>query len=100
MEGKEKSRLRERLAKRYGDAANRGGELIVLHGGRGVTVYDCRRILHYSPSEICLRVGARAVSVTGKGLYCTSFSAGTVSVSGQVSGVALREDRGTGGCET
>jgi len=82
-----KESLRRRLALRYGNAANTQGETVILRGRRGVTVYGCRRILSYSPCEIKLSLGRVSVVVTGKELYCSSFSAGTVSVEGKVYGV-------------
>ena len=81
----EKQSLRARLAERYGAAG--GKETVVLHGVAGATVYGCQRIVTYSPSEICLQVGRRRLSVLGRGLYCASFTAGTVKVEGCVAGV-------------
>ena len=87
METKEKRGLRERLVARYGAAAQRSGGCVVLQGQRKVTVYDCRRILEYSPKEIRLAVPRRTLSVVGERLFCPSFSAGTVTVEGYISGV-------------
>jgi hypothetical protein len=81
----EKANFRTRLTRRYGAACNR--ETVVLHGDRGATVYGCRRIVTYSPTEIRLQVGGRRLSVQGCGLYCASFAAGTVRVEGCVSDV-------------
>ena len=72
-----------RLSRRYGSGrAETGADLVVMRGNRWVTVYSCRRILCYSPCEICLQTANRIVSVSGRELYCTSFSGGTVNVSG------------------
>ncbi|MBQ9773233.1 MAG: YabP/YqfC family sporulation protein [Clostridia bacterium] len=60
---------------------------VVLRGDRGVTAYGCRRILHYAADRICLSLGKRKLSVTGEGLICLSFSAGTVAMEGRVCGV-------------
>lgn len=65
-------------------------EMVVMRGQSGVTVYGCRKILLYSPCEIRLRVGKKELSVLGKNLFCTCFSAGSVTVEGQVSGVLYR----------
>ena len=67
-------------------------ELVVMRGQNSVTVYGCRRILLYSPCEIRLRVGRRALSVMGEGLFCTCFSAGSVTVEGQIQGVLYELD--------
>ena len=75
--------VRQRLRMRYG----REGEEMVVLRREGATVYACRRILRYSPEEICLQVGKRVISLLGEGLFCVSFSGGTVSVSGRISSV-------------
>ena len=86
----ERQGIYRRLAARYGDAAGRcDREIIVIHGRQGVTVHGVRRIALYSPCEIRLCVGRRTVSIRGERLFCASFSAGTVTVSGQVMGVML-----------
>ena len=87
-EGMEKKSLRQGLSERWGEAgAWRGKETVVLHGMTGATVHGCKRIVYYSPSEICLQVASRRVALRGRGLYCASFSAGTVKVEGLLSGV-------------
>lgn len=66
---------------------------VVLHGDRGITVYDCRRILRYSPTRICLQAGKRRVRIEGTGLICTAFSAGSVKGNGEIVCVCFcRED--------
>lgn len=92
MSQQEKQGLRKRLAARYGAAAQGGKGTVVLQGQRRVTVYDCRRILQYSPKEIRLALAKRTVSVTGERLFCPSFSAGTVAVEGFITGVLYVED--------
>lgn len=92
MSQREKQDLKKRLAMRYGAAAQGGRGTVVLQGQRRVTVYDCRRILQYSPKEIRLALAKRALSVTGEGLFCPSFSAGTVAVEGLITGVLYVDD--------
>ncbi|MBR3895070.1 MAG: YabP/YqfC family sporulation protein [Clostridia bacterium] len=87
MERKENRGWRQRLAARYGSASQRGGSCVVLQGQRRVTVYDCRKILEYSPKEIRLAVMKCTLSVVGEELFCPSFSAGTVTVEGYITGV-------------
>lgn len=60
---------------------------IVLRGERTATVYACRKILRYAKACVCLSLGKRRVCVEGEDLICTSFSAGTVTVEGRISGV-------------
>lgn len=89
----EKESIRKRLSGRYTmDAVLGDRELVVLRGQCGVTVYGCRKILSYSPCEICLRVGKRRLSVLGEELCCTCFSAGSVTVEGRIRGVFYETD--------
>ena len=89
MAEQKKQGLKQRLASRYGARAEQVRNTVVLQGEREVTVYGCRRILQYSPKEIRLSLGKRALSVSGERLFCPSFSAGTVTVQGCVSGVSF-----------
>ena len=80
--------MKKSLALRYG--ANRymqNRELTVLRGQRSVTVYGCKKILLYSPCEIRLCVEKKELSVLGEHLFCTCFSAGSVTVQGKIFGV-------------
>ncbi len=92
----EKQNFRKRFVARYGSGGlQRRSETVVIRGQYGVTVYGCRKILLYSPCEIRLQLGKRELSVLGRGLFCTCFSAGCVTVEGDVGGVlyqALAEE--------
>lgn len=84
-----KKGFKARIVERYGGAAilpNR--ETVVLHGGRSVTVYGCRKILQYSPIEIRISLGKVDLSIEGNALYCDSFGAGCVTVCGSVERVS------------
>lgn len=70
----------------------------VLRGDREATIYNCRRIVHHSPTRICLCLGRVSLTVTGEGLYCTSFSAGTLTVRGRVTSLALCNRESCAGC--
>ena len=59
-------------------------ELIILKGDSHATLYGCRRILLYSPCEIRLCIGRCEVSLLGEELLCTCFSAGSITVEGQI----------------
>ena len=76
-----------RIKARYTEAAIVPRDTVVLNGRQSVTVYGCQRILFYSPCEIRLKVRDSALSVVGERLYCSSFTAGTVTVVGRVEGV-------------
>ncbi len=95
---KKRGELRTRLSEKYGNQAQcRAGEMTVIQGDRRVTVYGCRRILHYSPTQIRLCVGKREVTVTGECLFCQSFCAGAVTVCGYIGAVLLEAKRRMGG---
>ena len=76
-----------RLKARYGEDGVLSRDTVVLCGQRSVTLYNCQRILFYSPCEIRLLVAKRALSITGERLYCSSFTGGTVTVEGKIVGV-------------
>lgn len=81
-----------KLRRRYGShGILPDRELVILRGRRGATVYGCRKILAYSPREILLSLGREAVLVEGERLYCSSFTASTVTVEGDVRGVHYRD---------
>ena len=86
--------LRERWRRRYGAHPILGErERVTLEGQRRAVVYGCLGIIVYSPSEIRLRLSGDELSVIGERLYCSSFSAGTVTVEGQVGGILYRACR-------
>ncbi|MBQ8311185.1 MAG: YabP/YqfC family sporulation protein [Clostridia bacterium] len=62
-------------------------DIAVLNGERQATVYGCRRILRYEPTRICLERVHGRICVWGEGLICTAFSAGCVTVEGEIGGV-------------
>jgi len=91
---KEKESVRKRLVKRFGVRPPADGrERATMDGKRRVTVYGCRRILVYSPLEIRLLLAKEELSVVGEALYCSSFSAGIVTVEGVIGGVLYRPFR-------
>ena len=92
-EKKEGGGVRRRLQDRYGDGGARAClDMIVLRGEHTATVYSCRRILLYTPTEIRLQMAKRVVSVCGEELCCTSFSGGTVTVRGLIRGLSYPEN--------
>ena len=81
----EKSDRKKSLAERYGmKGFLERRDMIVLYGQEKATLYGCRKILRYSPEEIRLQVGRREVSLVGRELICTCFSAGCVTVEGRI----------------
>lgn len=73
----------------YGRESAFYSDSVVLQGDHGITVYDCRRILHYGPTRICLQAGKRKIRIEGKGLICTAFSAGSVKGNGEIACVCF-----------
>lgn len=61
--------------------------LLVVRGQEEATVHGCRKILLYSPDEICLQMRHRILCVQGADLCCVSFSGGTVSLEGRIDSV-------------
>ena len=76
-----------RIKARYTEAVSATRDTVVLNGQQSATVYGCQRILFYSPCEIRLKVRDSALSVVGERLYCSSFTATTVTVVGRIEGV-------------
>jgi sporulation protein YqfC len=68
-----------------------GGFGLTLSGGSELVVRGCRRILRYEAEEICLSVGKTALTVRGKGLFCSAFGAGSVTVTGEIAAIYLSE---------
>lgn len=64
-----------------------GPPLILLEGDRRLRVHGCRGILYYAPERICFSVGHRVLEASGRGMLCSSFSCGAVTVIGEFSSV-------------
>lgn len=90
-------RLRDGVAAILGvssDAAfSEDGLAVEMRGCGSVTVRGCRRILTYTPTEICLLTRDGGVRVTGEGLACFSYFHGAVGIEGRISGILLEQTR-------
>ncbi len=64
-----------------------GGEQVTLHGDTGAEIIGCRRILSYSPERIVLQVGRRKLILNGRGMVCSSFTAGALWIRGRIRSV-------------
>ena len=82
-----------RMKRRYASEGFGEVQTIVLRGRAEATVYGCRRILSYSPQEICFGMKRDHLTVMGKELYCSSFVGGTVTVMGRIDSFAYTEGR-------
>ena len=67
---------------------------IELRGRHTLFLQGCRRILKYSPEEMCMAAKGFSVSITGKGLICSTYHDGTVTVDGFIVGVNFNEREG------
>ena len=67
------------------------GETVVLYGEHRMTVQGCRRIVSYSPTEICLRLKRRSLRIRGEGLICTAFSGGGTSLQGVIRSIEYQD---------
>ena len=65
---------------------------LAMDGGEELTVRGCKRILAYGEAEIVLAVGVTMLTVRGRELYCSAFSGGAVTVTGQIKGLWLGDE--------
>ena len=56
-----------------------------MRGTRELTIRECRNIIHYADEEIRLALREYILIIKGNGLYCTSYSGGTIRVDGMIS---------------
>lgn len=66
-----------------------GGFSATLCGDGELTVRGCRKILVYSEGEILLALHKARLSVQGKGLLCTAFDAGCITVTGEIFSLSI-----------
>lgn len=67
--------------------------LIVLSGRRSVLLYDCKKILSCEREKISLLCGREIVTLVGAGLFCRSFTSGTLRVEGDLFSLRFGEER-------
>ncbi len=67
------------------------GPFIELHGRREVCVQGCRKILLCEPDAVRLALREGILSVRGRGLSCTAYFAGAVSVRGVICAVFFED---------
>ena len=69
-----------------------GGFGVIFSGNREMTVSGCRRILTYSEEEILLSLGKVQALVRGKGLLCTVFNAGSITLCGEIRSLSFLKE--------
>ncbi len=75
------------------------GDRVILRGEGGAVIHGCVRILHYGKELLCFATASRSVSLVGKSLVCTSFTAGSVTVSGVVDALCFCARGCNGKCQ-
>jgi len=65
--------------------------LIELRGRNKLTVRGGGRMLSYSPDEIRILVKKGELSVSGKRLFCSSYSRGFLEIDGLIKGICFKE---------
>lgn len=73
-------------------------DTLVLRGEESAVVYGCKRILLYERARICLSLGKKQITLTGKDLICTAFTAGSVTVEGRIQGISYCTKQCDGSC--
>lgn len=76
-----------------------GGMRLELCGRHALTVHGCRRILSYTPEEICLGLKGCILSVQGVRLVCASYLSGAVGIDGRVDTLSFHDTDPSGEVE-
>jgi hypothetical protein len=74
------------------------GDRVILRDEGGAVIYGCVRILRYGERRLCFATRGRSISMTGRGLVCTAFSAGCVTVGGVIDTLCFCERDCNGVC--
>ena len=89
MQESNKNTTIQRLRTRYRmDRVLGCREMVILRGQSTLTVYGCKKILHYSPERICLQLTGKELLIMGESIYCTCFSHGSVTVEGKINAIS------------
>lgn len=75
------------------------GDRAVLRGDGGAVIYGCVRILRYGEQRLCFATRGKSISLTGRALVCTAFSAGCVTVGGAIDALRFCERGCNGVCQ-
>lgn len=82
---KTKERLGRKIKRAFGiDEILGETDTLEMRGARELTVRECHHIIHYGEEEIRLSLKEYILIIQGEGLYCTSYSGGTVCVDGRI----------------
>jgi hypothetical protein len=75
------------------------GDRVILRDEGGAVIYGCVRILRYGERRLCFATRGRSISLTGRALVCTAFSAGCVTVGGVIDALCFCERDCNGRCQ-
>lgn len=70
------------------------GPFIELRGRREICIQGCRKILLCETDAVRLSLREGVLAVRGRGLSCTTYFAGAVSIRGVICGVEFEEGGG------
>jgi hypothetical protein len=66
-------------------------DTLEMRGSKELTVRECRRILHYSETEIRLSLCGYTLVIRGNELFCASYSGGAVRVDGDIKSIEIEK---------
>ena len=69
-----------------------GGMRVELRGRNSLLVHGCRRILHYAPDEMRLKMKSCTLCIKGERLICHSYLAGAVGIEGKIEGICFNDE--------
>ena len=90
---KEKIDLRERICKALDlqPDISEHDTLVQIRGRNKTTVHGARRIISYSPTEVRLDTKRGELQISGKRLFCSSYSRGFVEIEGLINNIVFGE---------
>ena len=88
MKNKEKLRKKVRRALEIDEILGEC-DTFEMRGNGELTVRECRRILHYSETEIRLCLCGYTLTVRGNDLFCSSYAGGAVRVDGEILSIEI-----------
>jgi hypothetical protein len=88
MKNREKLKKKVRRALEIDEIIG-GCDTFEMRGGGELTVRECRKILHYSETEIRLSLCGYSLIIKGNDLFCASYFGGAVRVDGDITCIEL-----------
>ena len=76
-----------------------GGLSVEIRGRYRLYIRGCRRILQYSPEEMCFQMKKCVLKICGHGLICHSFLSGAVGIEGRIDSISFADQEAIAGRE-